>query len=222
MLSAFGSIGQRCSALRILCLQDEIADKILHMLKGAMNEIRIGDPALLSSDVGPVIDEGALQMLQEHKEKLNQEATFIAEAPMPGNLQGTYFAPCAYEIKDIAWLEREIFGPILHIVRFKRKNIDQLIDDLNNIGYGLTFGIHSRIESFQKEAANRMRAGNIYINRSMIGAIVGSQPFGGQGLSGTGPKAGGPHYLHGFATEKVISIDTTAAGGNASLVSIEE
>lgn len=222
VLSAFGSAGQRCSALRILCLQEEIAEKILHMLKGAIEEIKVGNPELVSTDIGPVIDENALNMLQDHKQRLKAFARLIAEAPLDNNLEDTYFAPCAYEIEDISWLEQEIFGPVLHVVRFKRKNLKSLIQSINQTGYGLTFGVHSRLESFQHEAAAAIQTGNIYINRSMIGAVVGSQPFGGQGLSGTGPKAGGPYYLHGFATEKVVSIDTTAAGGNASLVSIGE
>ncbi len=218
VLSAFGSAGQRCSALRILCLQDEIADKILGMLKGAMAELLVGDPSLLSTDVGPVIDANAQEMLCAHRATLEKSARLIADVPM-NKLSGTYFAPCAFELDNLDVVDREVFGPILHVVRYKRKDLDQLIEDINGKGYGLTFGVHSRIHAFQDMLAERIQAGNIYVNRSMIGAIVGSQPFGGMGLSGTGPKAGGPHYLQRFATEKVVSIDTTAAGGNAALVS---
>ncbi|MEM7680080.1 MAG: bifunctional proline dehydrogenase/L-glutamate gamma-semialdehyde dehydrogenase PutA [Pseudomonadota bacterium] len=223
-LSAFGSAGQRCSALRILCVQDEIADKLLHMLKGAMRELKVGDPKTLPTDVGPVIDTKALETLENHKERMLDEGELLHEVEIDEifTTQGNFFGPCAFEINDISILEREVFGPILHIVRFRQDNLDTLIENINGTGYGLTFGVHSRVESFQKYIAERIDAGNIYVNRSMIGAIVGAQPFGGQGLSGTGPKAGGPHYLLRFATEKTISVDTTASGGNASLVSIEE
>lgn len=224
LLSGFGSAGQRCSALRILCIQDEIADKVIHMLKGAMKELKVGDPKRLSTDLGPVIDARALETLQNHKDRMMDEAKLLFEVELDEILaqRGHFFAPCAFEISDISILEREVFGPILHVYRFKQDNLDTLIEKINATGYGLTFGVHSRIESFQKRIASKIKAGNIYVNRSMIGAIVGAQPFGGQGLSGTGPKAGGPHYLLRFATEKTVSIDTTASGGNASLVSIED
>lgn len=224
VLSSFGSAGQRCSALRILCVQDEVADKITTMIKGAMMELKVGAPTLLSTDLGPVIDGKALQTLIDHREKMKAQAKLLHEIELDDiyEARGNFFAPCAFEIDDIEMLEREIFGPILHIVRFKQKELDTLIDKINGTGYGLTFGVHSRVESFQKHIATKIGAGNIYVNRSMIGAIVGAQPFGGQGLSGTGPKAGGPHYLYRFATERTVSIDTTASGGNASLVSIEE
>lgn len=224
ILSAFGSAGQRCSALRILCLQDEVADKIIHMLKGAMKEIRVGNPGLISSDLGPVIDRGAWETLNAHKEKMQKHGKTLHEIEIDDTYaaRGHFFGPCAYELSDLSILEREVFGPILHIVRFKQDRLDNLIKQINATGYGLTFGVHSRVESFQRTIASKIGAGNIYVNRSMIGAVVGAQPFGGQGLSGTGPKAGGPHYLYRFATEKTISIDTTANGGNASLISIEE
>ncbi len=223
--SAFSSAGQRCSALRILCLQDDVADQIVRMLKGAMAELRVGDPSDLATDVGPVIDEKALGELIRHRRRMDGTAKLIYEVPRDTalfNSGGHFFAPCAYEIEDIDVLEQEVFGPILHIVRFKRENLGELVAHINATGYGLTFGVHSRIDTFQREVARNVRAGNIYVNRSMIGAVVGSQPFGGMGLSGTGPKAGGPNYLRAFAHEKVVSIDTTAAGGNASLVSLEE
>ena len=224
VLSALGSAGQRCSALRILCVQEEIADKIIRMLKGAMNELQVGDPVNISTDIGPVIDEEARAALVQHRTALDGTAKLIHEVKIDPQIRGrgTFFAPCAFELRDIAALDREVFGPILHVVRYKKDDIDTLINDINAKGYGLTFGIHSRVDSFQKKLTSRIRAGNIYINRSMTGAVVGAQPFGGQGLSGTGPKAGGPYYLHRFATEKVVSENTTAAGGNASLVSIEE
>lgn len=224
ILSAFGSAGQRCSALRILCVQEDIAEKMLRLLKGAMAQIQVGDPSDLASDVGPVIDDEAYAVLAHHRAALDGFAKQIYEVALDPHVRsrGHFFAPCAYELPDMKGLEREIFGPILHVIRYKRAALDTLLDDINKTGYGLTFGVHSRIDGFQKHVAAKIRAGNVYVNRSMIGAVVGAQPFGGQGLSGTGPKAGGPHYLPRFATEKVVSINTTAAGGNASLVSIEE
>ncbi len=224
ILSAFGSTGQRCSALRVLYLQNDVADKILHMLKGAMAALNIGHPEYLKTDIGPVIDTEALSMLNGHQQALEGFGKKIAQSPMeePLKEQGMFFAPCAYEIPAISALEREIFGPILHIIRYRAGDIDEVIGDINDSGYGLTLGVHSRIESFQKKIAQSIRAGNAYVNRSMIGAVVGTQPFGGMGLSGTGPKAGGPHYLYAFSTEKVITIDTTSAGGNTSLVSLTE
>ncbi len=224
VLSAFGSAGQRCSALRILCIQDDVADKMIRMLQGAMAELNIGNPSLLASDIGPVIDDGAYYELVKHREGLQGFAKLLFEAPLEVGLKnrGHFFAPCAFELPDLKGLEREVFGPILHVVRYKIAELDGLIEELNNKGYGLTLGVHSRIDGFQRRIVQRVRAGNAYINRSMIGAVVGSQPFGGKGLSGTGPKAGGPNYLPRFAAEKVISIDTTAAGGNASLVSLDE
>ena len=224
LVSAFGSTGQRCSALRVLFLQDDVADKTLHMLKGAMENMRVGDPMFLSSDLGPVIDAEALENLVRHKAALEGFGKKIAEAPMdPGwAAQGYFFAPVAYEIDSLSDLKREIFGPVLHVVRYKAKEIDAVIESINATGYGLTLGVHSRIEATIRKIANDAHVGNAYVNRTMIGAVVGVQPFGGHGLSGTGPKAGGPYYLPRFATEKVITINTTASGGNASLVSLEE
>ncbi len=224
LVSAFGSTGQRCSALRVLFLQDDIADKTLHMLKGAMENLRIGDPIFLSSDLGPVIDAEALENLVRHKAALDGFGKKIAEAPMDPDwsAQGHFFAPVAYEIESLSDLKREIFGPVLHVIRYRAKDLDQVIANINATGYGLTLGVHSRIEATMTKIANDAHVGNAYINRTMIGAVVGVQPFGGHGLSGTGPKAGGPHYLARFATEKVVSINTTASGGNASLVSLEE
>ena len=224
ILSAFGSAGQRCSALRVLCVQDEIADKLIQMLTGAMQEIIMGQGGDLATDVGPVIDDKAYASLSAHIDDMAQNHRVLHRVDMPDALVGSghFLEPIAIEMDNINDLKSEQFGPILHVVRYKKANIEQVFDDINASGYGLTFGVHSRLESFQKHAAKRIKAGNIYVNRSMTGAVVGVQPFGGQGLSGTGPKAGGPQYLHAFATEKTISIDTTAAGGNTSLVCLEE
>ncbi|MCB1651540.1 MAG: bifunctional proline dehydrogenase/L-glutamate gamma-semialdehyde dehydrogenase PutA [Alphaproteobacteria bacterium] len=224
MRSAFGSAGQRCSALRILCLQEEIADKILRILKGAMVHLRIGDPLDISSDLGPVIDEEARAKLMHHRKALDGFGKLIAEVPLSEGLKarGCFFAPCAYEVNGLKGLEEEVFGPILHVVRYRRDKLDELLDEVKALGYGLTLGIHSRIDAFHDYVVAKMPVGNIYVNRSMIGAVVGSQPFGGMGLSGTGPKAGGPHYLARFASEKLVSTNTAAAGGNASLVSLSE
>jgi len=222
--SAFGSAGQRCSALRVLCIQDDVADKMIRMLKGAMEELKIGSPVSLATDIGPVIDEGAYSILVKHREGLKGFGKFIYEVKLDESLksQGHFFAPCAYEIDGIDALQNEVFGPILHVVRYEKAKLDELLQDIDDSGYALTLGVHSRIDAFQDYIVNRVRAGNAYVNRSMTGAVVGSQPFGGHGLSGTGPKAGGPYYLHRFATERVVSVDTTATGGNASLVSLEE
>lgn len=222
--SAFGSAGQRCSALRVLCVQQDIAPPLLRLLKGAMRELRVGNPADLSNDVGPIIDVDARSSLRSHEQNLKGFGKLIYKVPMDEALakDGSYFAPCAYEIETIDALQGEVFGPILHVVRYKKKDLDDVIGQLNDTGFGLTLGIHSRISSFVDHVSNSVRAGNVYVNRSMIGAVVGSQPFGGQGLSGTGPKAGGVDYLRRFMTERVVSTDTTAAGGNASLVSLEE
>lgn len=224
ILSAFGSAGQRCSACRVLFVQQEIADKVISMLRGAMVELTIGDPQFYETDIGPLIDEEALANLQRHKSALAGIGKFVAEASLPEQYrnQGHYFAPIAYEISDISELRQEVFGPALHIIRYRAEQLPQVIKSINESGYGLTFGFHTRIDSVAKDAIQQIAAGNIYINRSTIGAVVGVQPFGGRGLSGTGPKAGGPYYLHRFATEKTVSINTTAAGGNASLVMLAD
>ncbi len=219
--SAFTSAGQRCSAARVLLVQDDIADKVIHMLAGAMAELSVGDPGLPSTDVGPVIDADAKCVLDEHAVRMRSEATFIAEAKLGANTEhGTFFAPIAWELGSLAQLDREKFGPALHVVRWKAGQLDAVIDTINRTGYGLTLGIHSRIDATIERIVSRAKVGNIYVNRNQIGAVVGVQPFGGQGLSGTGPKAGGPHYLPRFATEKTVSINTTAAGGNASLLTL--
>lgn len=223
LISSFQSAGQRCSALRVMFLQEETAERTLRMLKGALAELKVGDPAWLATDVGPVIDEEARDMLLGHAKRMAREGRLIGEAPLgPDCEKGTFVAPMAFEIESVSQLQREVFGPILHVVRYRADRLEQVVEAINATGYGLTLGVHSRIDSTVETIRRLARVGNIYVNRNMIGAVVGVQPFGGRGLSGTGPKAGGPHYLHRFATEKVISIDTTAAGGNASLLSLEE
>lgn len=201
--SGFQSAGQRCSALRVLYLQDEIADTIINMLKGAMQELSIGDPAYLATDIGPVIDEKALANLQAHAKDMQDKATLLFESTLgEAHKNGTFFAPRLYEIDNIDVLSREVFGPCVHVIRFKEKDLLKVIESINNTGFGLTMGIHSRIDEKAHELARLSRAGNVYINRNIIGAIVGVQPFGGRGLSGTGPKAGGPNYLPRLMLEK--------------------
>ena len=221
MGSAFTSAGQRCSAARVLFVQDDIADKVMTMLAGAMDELKIGDPGLLSTDVGPVIDADALKILEDHAARMAKEARLIKQANAgEETAHGTFFAPRAWELTSLDQLHREIFGPALHVVRWKADQLDAVIDQINATGYGLTLGVHSRIDETIDRIAARVKVGNVYVNRNQIGAVVGVQPFGGQGLSGTGPKAGGPHYLPRFATEKTVTVNTTAAGGNASLLTL--
>ncbi|WP_448188917.1 bifunctional proline dehydrogenase/L-glutamate gamma-semialdehyde dehydrogenase PutA [Azospirillum sp. sgz301742] len=221
--SAFRSAGQRCSALRVLFVQDGIAPKVIRMLRGAVAELRLGDPGLLSTDIGPVIDAEARSMLMTHVERMTREATplFAGTLP-PDGVHGNFVAPHAFEIDRLDRLEREVFGPILHVIRFKGDQLDAVLDAIEATGYGLTLGIHTRIDRTARRITERMAVGNTYVNRNMIGAVVGVQPFGGEGLSGTGPKAGGPHYLYRFAAERTLTVNTTAAGGNASLVSLGE
>ncbi len=219
--SAFNSAGQRCSALRLLCLQAEIADRVIELLKGHMDELVIGNPAELATDVGPAIDEEARGILEAHVERMASAATILHRTPIPGSLgHGTFFAPTLIEIDSIDQLEREVFGPILHVYRYKSGDLDKTIAAINATGYGLTMGLHSRIDTRARELVDKSGAGNIYINRNMVGAVVGVQPFGGRGLSGTGPKAGGPHYLPRFASEFTVSNNISAVGGNASLLSL--
>jgi RHH-type proline utilization regulon transcriptional repressor/proline dehydrogenase/delta 1-pyrroline-5-carboxylate dehydrogenase len=220
--SAFHSAGQRCSALRVLFLQDDVADRIMNLLAGAMQELVIGDPRFLETDVGPVIDATALAGLQAHIELMEKKGRFIGRAPLSPDLNGHFLAPCAFEIESIKLLKQEVFGPILHVVRYRSADLDRVIDDINSTNYGLTLGVHSRIERTQKYISEHVRAGNRYINRTMIGAVVGVQPFGGERLSGTGPKAGGPHYMFRFATERTLTVNTAAVGGNASLLELDD
>ncbi len=198
--SGFQSAGQRCSALRVLFLQDEIADKVIEMIIGAMRELKVGDPAWLDTDIGPVIDDKALARLEDHVAFLEDTGRLLYACETPAEVDGNYFGPRLYEISNLSLLQREVFGPIVHVVRYRAQDFRAVIEQINQTGYGLTFGIHSRIEDACEDAARRISAGNIYVNRNMIGAIVGVQPFGGRGLSGTGPKAGGPHYLGRLVT----------------------
>ncbi|HEX3412788.1 MAG TPA: bifunctional proline dehydrogenase/L-glutamate gamma-semialdehyde dehydrogenase PutA, partial [Stellaceae bacterium] len=223
LASAFDSAGQRCSAARLLYVQADIADRLLAMLAGAMAELAIGDPALIATDVGPVIDATAKEALEHHAARMEREGRLIYRCALPsGTEHGTYFAPQAFEIDSAARLTGEVFGPILHVVHWHTDRLDAVLDEIAATGYGLTLGIHSRIDETVRHILARLRVGNSYVNRSMIGAVVGVQPFGGESLSGTGPKAGGPRYLHRFATERTVSTDTTAAGGNATLLSLQE
>jgi len=220
MASAFQSAGQRCSALRVAYLQSDIADGMLEMIRGAFEALVIGDPAELATDVGPVIDDEAKDKLLAHIEKMNASGRKVWQRELPDYCaNGSYVPPTIIEIDSIADLETENFGPVLHVCRFPANKLAQVVEDINAVGYGLTLGLHSRIDATRRLVEARARVGNLYVNRNQIGAVVGSQPFGGEGLSGTGPKAGGPHYVARFATERVTTVDTTAAGGNASLLS---
>jgi len=211
--SGFQSAGQRCSALRVLFLQEEIADKVITMLKGAMQELHVGDPAFISTDVGPVIDKKALAALNEHVDYLSTNGTlhFACKTPELAaeitDEQHNFFVPRLYEIDNLRVLQKEVFGPIVHVIRYKASDLEDVIDQINGTGFGLTMGIHTRIEDKAQYLAARSRAGNVYINRNMIGAVVGVQPFGGRGLSGTGPKAGGPLYLTRLVKDKTATKD---------------
>ena len=221
--SAFYSAGQRCSALRLLIVHDNIADDLLTMLYGACDQLHIGDPLAVTTDIGPVIDTDAKAMLENYITQQQQQWPLLYRfhpdrLPRSGNFVG----PHIFQVPNVAAVEQEIFGPVLHVLRYQRKNIAAIVDDINRVGYGLTFGIHSRIENWAANLASRINAGNIYINRNMIGAVVGVQPFGGMGLSGTGPKAGGPHYLLRFANEKTVTNNTVATGGNAALLNLTD
>lgn len=221
--SAFDSAGQRCSALRVLYLQEDVADNMLTMLKGAMQMLSISNPDKFATDVGPVIDKNAQQELLNHIDDFKKFAIDFFQTnngQTPNN--GYYVPPTLIEIDNIQRLKQENFGPVLHVIRFKAKDLIETLQAVNSTGYGLTFGIHSRIQTTIDAAKKYITAGNLYINRNTIGAVVGVQPFGGEGLSGTGPKAGGPHYLPRLCVERSYSTDTTAAGGNASLLGLDE
>ena len=216
------SAGQRCSAARLLFVQEDVAGAMIDMLVGAVEALDIGDPLDYATDVGPVIDADAKARLEVHKARMCKEARELVDLPLPDACAaGTYVAPAAYEIDDAGVLEEEVFGPILHVVRFQGGHLDRVIDAINATGYGLTLGLHSRIGAVADFVAERARVGNLYVNRNQIGAVVGVQPFGGEGLSGTGPKAGGPNYLPRFATERVRTTDITATGGNVGLLGLE-
>jgi RHH-type proline utilization regulon transcriptional repressor/proline dehydrogenase/delta 1-pyrroline-5-carboxylate dehydrogenase len=217
--SGFNSAGQRCSALRLLLLQEDIAPRVLALLAGCMDELTVGDPALLATDIGPVIDREALASLEAHAAHVTAGASWSHRTPLRAQ-GGRFFAPLAVEIATLDELQREVFGPIVHVARYRARDLDTVIDAINAKGYGLTLGIHTRIDSVAEQIAARARVGNVYVNRNMIGAVVGTQPFGGCGLSGTGPKAGGPHYLPRFATEQTVTVNTAALGGNASLLTM--
>ncbi len=217
--SAFRSAGQRCSALRLLLLQEEIAERTLHMLKGGMDTLILGDPGDIRTDVGPVIDDAAYQRLESYRQSKRDQWVHALDAPAGID---RFVPPTIIRLGEIEALTQEWFGPILHVATWKSGALEETVRRVNAKGYGLTMGLHSRIASAADRVMAEAKVGNLYVNRSMIGAVVGSQPFGGEGLSGTGPKAGGPHYLYRFALERTVSIDTTSAGGNASLLSIDD
>jgi RHH-type proline utilization regulon transcriptional repressor/proline dehydrogenase/delta 1-pyrroline-5-carboxylate dehydrogenase len=241
VMSAFRSAGQRCSALRLLCVHAAIADGVIEMIRGAARELRAGDSADLATDVGPVIDREAFENIERHIARLSASAKPLfgsagaalaggvnpnvhhsahlsaSQTAIPGDRTAHLIAPQAFEVASIAEVNAEIFGPVLQIVRWDGDPA-AVIAQVNALGYGLTLGIQTRIDSRAQALAATAHVGNIYINRNMIGAVVGVQPFGGEGLSGTGPKAGGPHYLYRFCAEKTVTVNTTAAGGNAALL----
>ncbi len=225
--SAFRSAGQRCSALRLLCVHEGIADGVITMIGGALQELAVGDPAAYATDVGPVIDAEAHAAITRHLERLDRDATLLARRVVPDGPAGAqHIAPCAYELARVADLRQEVFGPVLHVVRWGpgtaarggAADVEALVGQINALGYGLTLGVQTRIDSRAQRIAHAARVGNVYVNRNMIGAVVGVQPFGGEGLSGTGPKAGGPLYLYRFCAEQVVTVNTAAAGGNAALL----
>jgi len=218
VMSAFRSAGQRCSALRLLFVQEDVADQMIEMIEGAARELKLGNPSKPSTDVGPVIDEAQRDMLAGHIATISKTQKLVYAGDTPN--EGLFFAPHIVELKDASALDREIFGPVLHVVRYKAKKLDAVLDAIDATGFGLTLGVHSRIEATVRKVIDRLDTGNIYVNRNMIGAVVGTQPFGGSGLSGTGFKAGGPHYLMRFAVEQAVSVNTAAAGGNAGLIAM--
>ncbi len=225
VLSAFRSAGQRCSALRLICIQEDVADGMIAMIAGAARELKIGDPRDPSTHIGPVIDTAARQRLSTHIASMKTSAKavhYAGEIPDHAPKGGLFVAPHLFELAKISDLKSEVFGPVLHVVRYASGALDNVLDAIEATGYGLTLGVHSRIDATAEKVVSRLNAGNCYINRNMIGAVVGTQPFGGSGLSGTGPKAGGPNYLKRFALEQVISINTAAAGGNATLIAMGE
>jgi RHH-type proline utilization regulon transcriptional repressor/proline dehydrogenase/delta 1-pyrroline-5-carboxylate dehydrogenase len=216
VVSAFQSAGQRCSAQRILFVDEGCAQRVMRLLAGALAELKVGDPAEPDTDIGPVIDAPAREALVRHIGKLRAGARLIGEAKAPAS--GNFVAPIAFELPIEALPKTEVFGPVLHVCPFRRSNLGSVLQWIGDTGYGLTLGVHSRIQSFVDSVVREARVGNIYVNRSMIGAVVGVQPFGGEGLSGTGPKAGGPHYLFRFATERTLTVNTAAVGGVTELL----
>jgi RHH-type proline utilization regulon transcriptional repressor/proline dehydrogenase/delta 1-pyrroline-5-carboxylate dehydrogenase len=221
--SAFDSAGQRCSALRVLCLQEDVAPRVLDLLAGAMDELAIGDPGALATDVGPVIDDVAREALEAHVARMQAAGLVRHRVRLPDACaHGSFVAPTLIALDRLDRLTQEIFGPIVHVATWRAGELDALVDAINAFGYGLTLGIHSRVDTTIARIVDRVRVGNVYVNRNMIGAVVGMQPFGGEGLSGTGPKAGGPYYLPRFAVERTLSVNTAAAGGNAALLAQDE
>jgi RHH-type proline utilization regulon transcriptional repressor/proline dehydrogenase/delta 1-pyrroline-5-carboxylate dehydrogenase len=214
--SAFRSAGQRCSALRLLCVHEAIADGVIRMIQGAARELVTGDPAHWRTDVGPVIDGEAFESLQRQLRRLQAEAQPLLP-PSTLDPHTRLIAPQAFEVAGIEQVKQEIFGPVLHIARWSG-DPQAVIETINRIGYGLTLGLQTRIDSRAEALARQARIGNVYVNRNMIGAVVGVQPFGGEGMSGTGPKAGGPNYLARFCAEQTVTVNTTAAGGNVALL----
>ena len=221
VMSAFRSAGQRCSALRLLFLPEETADEIIEMLKGAMDALVVGDPGAASTDIGPIIDAESREMLDRHIAKMRTQAKVLHQVDV-GALRdrGHFFGPAIVELSSLAQIDRELFGPILHVIRYDPGNIAAVGEELSAKGYGLTLGVHSRLEGFADAVKRHVRAGNVYVNRSIIGAVVGVQPFGGAGLSGTGPKAGGPHYVARFATERTVTVNIAAQGGDPQLLNL--
>jgi RHH-type proline utilization regulon transcriptional repressor/proline dehydrogenase/delta 1-pyrroline-5-carboxylate dehydrogenase len=216
VISAFQSAGQRCSAQRLLFVDEGCAPRVRHLLAGALQELKVGDPAEPDTDIGPIIDAPAREALLRHLAKLRAGARLIGEAAAPAS--GNFLAPIAFEVELEALARVEVFGPILHVCPYRQQDLARVLQWIRDTGYGLTLGIHSRIQSFVDAVVREARVGNIYVNRSMIGAVVGVQPFGGEGLSGTGPKAGGPHYLLRFATERTLTVNTAAVGGVTELL----
>jgi RHH-type proline utilization regulon transcriptional repressor/proline dehydrogenase/delta 1-pyrroline-5-carboxylate dehydrogenase len=220
--SAFRSAGQRCSALRLLCVQEDVAERIVEMIAGAARQLQLGDPGDPSTHVGPVIDAEAKSRLDRWIADMRGRVRFRWDEARPLPPGGHFVPPTIIALDRARDLKEEVFGPILHVVRWNADGLDALLDDIAASGYALTLGVHSRINAVVDDVTARLAHGNVYVNRNMIGAVVGTQPFGGSGLSGTGPKAGGPDYLRRFVTEQVVTINTAAAGGNASLLTAEE
>ena len=203
----------------MLFVQEDVAGRTMRMLTGAIETLEVGDPLDYATDIGPVIDEASQDALDAHKMRMQREGRELIDLALPEQCRaGTYVTPAAYEIDRLDMLAKETFGPILHVIRFERGRIDKVVAALNATGYGLTLGLHSRIGAVADYVAEHARVGNLYVNRNQVGAVPGVQPFGGEGLSGTGPKAGGPNYLMRFATERVRTTDITATGGNVSLL----
>ena len=222
--SAFYSAGQRCSSLRILYIQEELSERLTNMLIGAMDQLIIGNPRLIDTDIGPIIDKDSWQKLHDYLNTAEEsgQAKLLHQVSLPEDLLGYYFPPSILLIDNCRHLAQEVFGPVLHLSYYKAQELEQILDDIAGLNYGLTLGINSRIASNIDYIQQKLRVGNTYINRNMVGAVVGTQPFGGERLSGTGPKAGGPYYLPRLCTETVITTNLTAVGGNTHLITMED